>query len=495
MKVDPARAFLDHIIAHPDDDAPRLVYADWLDERGETARAEFIRVQIERAALPAWDARQVPLWLRERALLDQHGTSWKKELPRLAGVTWGGSRRGFVATAAFATFAVFGKKVAACGAATPLEGVTVGWPREEDNSAALTPPAGLRELTVTETNVDPHDVERLANAPLLAGLRTLTVRECGLGVEGFRRLVASPHLKGLTALRVPFNSVGTGGVSALHRVATMPALTELDLSEAGSYGRYAEEPIVDATGMQALAAWPGLARLRTLTLNGNDVGREGLRALVRSPLAVSLKALALRGNSFTEQAVAEFGDARSGLQLDSLDLGENLLRELGPAYLARSSCLRGLKDLRIDRCEVPGMGAHELAQGPFIGGLRRLDASHNGFGPLGLLALLVKSPAELHTLRLVNNDLGDDGVNRLVGSAAANSLRWLDLEQNGLTAAAALALGGSPHLRNLLALRLTDNPISPAAVRALRTSALGRRLALLEVPGEGPVAGGDDLPF
>lgn len=44
--VDPRRPFLDMIRAHPDDDGPRLVYADWLDEHGECDRAEFIRASI-----------------------------------------------------------------------------------------------------------------------------------------------------------------------------------------------------------------------------------------------------------------------------------------------------------------------------------------------------------------------------------------------------------------------------------------------------------------
>ena len=39
------------IIENPDDDAPRLVFADWLDEHGEPERAEFIRVQIKLAAM------------------------------------------------------------------------------------------------------------------------------------------------------------------------------------------------------------------------------------------------------------------------------------------------------------------------------------------------------------------------------------------------------------------------------------------------------------
>jgi uncharacterized protein (TIGR02996 family) len=39
--------FLRAIIDSPDDDAPRLVFADWLDEHGETERAEFIRARVE----------------------------------------------------------------------------------------------------------------------------------------------------------------------------------------------------------------------------------------------------------------------------------------------------------------------------------------------------------------------------------------------------------------------------------------------------------------
>ena len=33
------------IYENPDNDAPRRIYADWLDEHGQRDRAEFIRVQ------------------------------------------------------------------------------------------------------------------------------------------------------------------------------------------------------------------------------------------------------------------------------------------------------------------------------------------------------------------------------------------------------------------------------------------------------------------
>lgn len=49
-------ALLRTILDSPDDDAPRRVYSDWLQEHGELDRAEFIRVQCELARIgPEWD--------------------------------------------------------------------------------------------------------------------------------------------------------------------------------------------------------------------------------------------------------------------------------------------------------------------------------------------------------------------------------------------------------------------------------------------------------
>jgi uncharacterized protein (TIGR02996 family) len=41
------------VCRNPDDDAPRLLYAEWLDRQSESARAEFIRVQCELARIEA----------------------------------------------------------------------------------------------------------------------------------------------------------------------------------------------------------------------------------------------------------------------------------------------------------------------------------------------------------------------------------------------------------------------------------------------------------
>lgn len=90
------------VIASPDDDLPRLVYADWYDENGDPERAEFIRLQCTLArpdGLPA--ARLIDLRIREKVLLGLHSQRWLEPLrkrgePLFSPRTHGQFRRGFV---------------------------------------------------------------------------------------------------------------------------------------------------------------------------------------------------------------------------------------------------------------------------------------------------------------------------------------------------------------------------------------------------------------
>jgi len=55
---DPAhKAFIDAIAEDPDDDTARLVYADWLEERGDP-RAEYLRLEAELATSISGDRRK-----------------------------------------------------------------------------------------------------------------------------------------------------------------------------------------------------------------------------------------------------------------------------------------------------------------------------------------------------------------------------------------------------------------------------------------------------
>ena len=75
------RHFLAAIRKNPDDRLPRLVYADWLDENGDPARAEFIRLQIgrENGTLPT------VIDTRERVLLEALGEKWLAPLRQPGG--------------------------------------------------------------------------------------------------------------------------------------------------------------------------------------------------------------------------------------------------------------------------------------------------------------------------------------------------------------------------------------------------------------------------
>src|SRR5690348_891572 len=110
-----ADALLRDICENPDDDTPRLVLADWLEEHGQPERAELIRVQCESARLSPEHSRQKRLQKRTEELLKEHALDWAETLPWPKGVQWceqykyfrGGYHRGFVSQATFSSARAF----------------------------------------------------------------------------------------------------------------------------------------------------------------------------------------------------------------------------------------------------------------------------------------------------------------------------------------------------------------------------------------------------
>jgi uncharacterized protein (TIGR02996 family) len=86
------------ILAEPTVDAHRLLAADWWEENGEEARAEFIRTQVQvshyglvrqkhRSKVPGLAQRFSQWWDTERTLLGRHAHTWLPEACR----NWGWS--------------------------------------------------------------------------------------------------------------------------------------------------------------------------------------------------------------------------------------------------------------------------------------------------------------------------------------------------------------------------------------------------------------------
>jgi uncharacterized protein (TIGR02996 family) len=76
---------LDAIHASPREDAPRLVYADWLEDHGQAEYAVFIRLQVARAAQVGVlnFYRGEGNTVREYALAGFYGQSWARPVARL----------------------------------------------------------------------------------------------------------------------------------------------------------------------------------------------------------------------------------------------------------------------------------------------------------------------------------------------------------------------------------------------------------------------------
>src|SRR5581483_435226 len=208
-----ASQLLTAISANPTDDTVRLAYADFLEERDDPERAEFIRTQVELARLPAWDKRAKPLRLRERLLLVRHGERWRDELPQIAGVTWGRFERGFVGEVTVADARVLAKRADAIRAAAPVSGIVLA-----DLEGLVG--RGRGYPWVTSLRLGPgcgavgDAVARVLNSVLAAHLVRFDCGQATVGNDAARDVAAS-HLTKLRELDLSKATLADGGIAAL----------------------------------------------------------------------------------------------------------------------------------------------------------------------------------------------------------------------------------------------------------------------------------------
>jgi uncharacterized protein (TIGR02996 family) len=238
------QVFLEDVKSHPEDDTPRLIFADWLQEHGsaqEAARGELIRIQVLQSHMLPSDPRMPMIRRRELELLNRYHDAWVG--PLMDPFNWH-FQRGFL----------------------HLDGRAEKILRDE--VAALATPelcAWLEGLRVREVRT--LHAARLAFAPFLAYVHTLDL--CGHRVlhPGIEALARSPHVAHLRSLQLEGGRIG---------------------------------PL----GAQTIASSPQLAGLHTLDLRGNRIRDEGAFALADSPHLGGLTALALGGNGISERGQA-----------------------------------------------------------------------------------------------------------------------------------------------------------------------------------------------
>jgi uncharacterized protein (TIGR02996 family) len=274
-------AFLHAIIDNPDDDLPRLVYADWLDEHGDAARAEFIRVQVELARLAWHDPPAERLRRRQRELLAEHQARWTWRLGEF--VASFEFRRGFVESVSLDAGA-FVRRGASLWDVAPVRGVRLTNAWEEIDKLAAAPHLGrVRSLLLSGNYLGTDEAVTLFGSPHLARLEELDLSTNHLRAAAMAALARCPQLVGLRVLDLTGNDVGSGGVAAL---AASPFLYGLEVLRLRSAG-------VGPAGVEALANG-ALPALTALDLSGNLIGGRGLRSLLHGASRARLRRLDLR---------------------------------------------------------------------------------------------------------------------------------------------------------------------------------------------------------
>jgi len=417
--------FLATILAHPDDNAARLVCADWLEEQGQQERAEFIRIQCELAALGADDERQRALAVREQALLRAHGQAWLGKLKPL--VKEYRYQRGFVGWVSLPGRSFLEKADKLC-ALTPVRGVQLthlGLGKFPAADLAAVPQlarlqtlqlrGALRDDLACGVLRSPHlsNLERLHLEDTAVGAATirflwaqglprLTALEFyGEGLNLHAELLSQPKiplreysvtsmtgvfhrdrvielarakaLTGLTHLNVRNSPAQVPGATALAQSKVLANLRELGLRNAS----------IGVTGMAALAASPHLANLTLLNVRTNHFGVNGLRALVESPQLTKLTHLELGNNDLDARAVPLLRGWPGLRHLRTLDLGDNQIPDEAMAELLQAPELAGLWHLSLFGNPLGRETAQVLRTAPHLADLCSLDVQQAGLHSFG----------------------------------------------------------------------------------------------------------------
>ena len=402
-------AMYQSVLAHPDADLPRLVFADWLEENGEDALAVFIRVQCELARLPKWH----PVWINAGWV----DTSWLHGYNRIervrevaGGATVDAYRRGFPWQLRVTDLPGFLPSGDSVFNRHPIGGLDIDWR-------------------------DRPDLSGLASAPWLSKISRLDFHLGEMAEADIRPLLESERATRLDELHFQFGGIAASGLTALLRSPLARQLRELRLrgNFFGDHGRPAGEAFGDRVSL------PALERL-DLT---ND----------RMPGGVVIRVL----------------ESLAAPKLARLELADCRLGPDGARLLAGCAKVSTVESLNLAKTEPGANGMKSLAASSNLGSLRILKLSSNRLGPVAVKAM-VAAPwfAGLRVLGLNDANISDSGAVVIANSPASANLHALALARNAITDPGAKALLDSPHLSSLIHLDLHDNEISPPLLAALR---------------------------
>lgn len=334
--------FLDEIRRVPLDDSPRLLLADWLDERGDP-RGEFIRVQCVLATLNVDDPQREPLVARQ-AELEAVARGDALEQLRPLGVRDVRFQRGFVDRIQVEGTQFLDLWRPLARLAPTLRGLA--W----------------RKLPARQA---PAAMTRFLEAAPFAHLAALDLSGNGLPYPAIDALASSSALRRLETLRLNDNPLGGEGGMRLAQSTGFHKLRTLDLTGCGLTPRETS----------VLARNTGLKTLETLLLGRNSLGDDGFRGVSLSASLENLRTLNVSTNDVGLPGVTAFAESSRLVRLASLDLSGNEIGDAGAEALATSSSCGRLTELKLLLCGLGAAGVAALRGSPWLGRIERLEAS------------------------------------------------------------------------------------------------------------------------
>lgn len=335
------------VLAEPDEDTPRLVYADWLDENGRGDRATFIRAQIEAARADPGGLQERSARLRAESLLERHREAWTRHI---RGAIRADFERGFIGRLHVEPPTLDPPAAAELFASEPIQSLRVTRPTTPDASAALEqffeipqlrqvrcleiPPltllaiqeyaalseckhlAGLRHLSLQQNPVPPAWLAKLLTGetfPELQGLDLGDVTHLGPGLVTAFAGAGHRGIRRLDVSRVNFTS------EQLQRLLQSRCLRRVEELRLGCKVRRGDVGPLFHLDLGWVVPWE---RLRVLDLAGQGLGSEGVKEIARNAKAESLRSLGLAYNNLDSGAVRYLVGA-SHLRLSRLDLRGN----------------------------------------------------------------------------------------------------------------------------------------------------------------------------
>lgn len=398
-------ALLAAICAEPDEDTPRLAYADWLDEHDRNAQAEFVRTQIELARTPPWEPFAVRCrWQNPDTVsgkpfrdtlppVDGTQIEWHKDVPFWRGFGWRLNVRSLVAWQQTEA-RVVGR--APVGELRLWADTLEAWVRFADSPVV----PNLRKLHFVNSPIEPLAV--LRETPAALGIADLFFdRAGGAGMPVvIEDLFQSPLGKVVRGLhfRVGYESLDDL-IDALH---TGPGLDRLSFSIMG----------LATEQLRRLRDGPALTKLTELNLSDEPFGNDGVR-LLAAALPASLRSLKLAHAGGQAEGLEVLARSEQLAGLRRLDLSRNPLSPRAAKMLSASRVLAGLRSLDLRGCRLGDKGVRRITRAKFWPNLVELDLRGNPMSGAGVAHLLDAGvPSDLAAL-VLGADVGAKSQNEL----------------------------------------------------------------------------------